>query len=293
MTFNLKKKFSSCWGYALFGIISFTIIYSFFSVRVPQTLIYSISLFLVCGLVIGISAEIIKAIQSSRRTPLTTENKIWFISFVLYFSLLWVGIYNFSHRTTVAGAFGNALIVTFMGGWILAGILFAILHTKLENFFEARIPCPHGVTGGKTRNLCSKCKHEKIIAEEEYRKRMEAEQQARDLRNAAAELRNNEAARLAKSIVLSLEELRHLSPQQFEDEIAKMFERLGYKVEQTPYTNDYGRDAILTKGDEKAIVECKRYGEKQTSGRPDLQKFYAAIMDDKAQKGFFVTSGEF
>jgi hypothetical protein len=45
----------------------------------------------------------------------------------------------------------------------------------------------------------------------------------------------------------SLAELRCLSPQRFGNEIANLFQRLGYEVHQTPYSNDFGRDAILTK----------------------------------------------
>jgi restriction system protein len=72
-----------------------------------------------------------------------------------------------------------------------------------------------------------------------------------------------------------------------------MFERLGYKVKQTPYTNDLGRDAILEKDGKTFLLECKRYGETNTTGRPDLQKFHSAIISDKAVGGFFVTTGTF
>jgi hypothetical protein len=72
-----------------------------------------------------------------------------------------------------------------------------------------------------------------------------------------------------------------------------MFERLGYEVEQTPYRNDHGRDAILTKDGKKFLVECKRYGKDTTVGRPDLQKFHSAITTDGAVSGFFVTSNRF
>jgi restriction endonuclease Mrr len=72
-----------------------------------------------------------------------------------------------------------------------------------------------------------------------------------------------------------------------------MFERLGYKVKQTPYVNDHGRDAILTKDGKKFLMECKRYGKDTTSGRPDLQKFHSAIVTDGGVSGFFVTTGAF
>jgi restriction system protein len=106
-------------------------------------------------------------------------------------------------------------------------------------------------------------------------------------------LRQQETERLGRTLVPSLEELRQLTPQQFENEIANFFRRLGYDVRQTPYTNDQGRDAIMMKGTDKYLLECKRYGQDNLSGRPDIQKFHSAIISDRAKGGFFVTSGSF
>jgi hypothetical protein len=93
--------------------------------------------------------------------------------------------------------------------------------------------------------------------------------------------------------LLSIEELRSLSPWDFEKVIARMFERMGFAVQQTPKVNDRGRDAILTKDEKKFLLECKRYKDGGTSGRPDLQKFHSAIIMDEAVRGYFVTAGGF
>jgi HJR/Mrr/RecB family endonuclease len=120
--------------------------------------------------------------------------------------------------------------------------------------------------------------------------RAEKRRKAILLRSAIA-LRQQEAERLAESVVPSVEELRGLSTQRFEDEIARMFKRLGYAVQQTPYSKDRGRDAIMTKSGQTYLLECKRYKKGGLSGRPDLQKFHSAMVSDKATKGFFVTTG--
>jgi hypothetical protein len=86
-------------------------------------------------------------------------------------------------------------------------------------------------------------------------------------------------------------QLRILSPNEFEDTIAAMFERLGFEVEQTPYVSDHGRDAIMYHDGNKILLECKRYGEETTSDRPQLQIFHSAIVSDRAAAGFFVTTG--
>lgn len=114
-----------------------------------------------------------------------------------------------------------------------------------------------------------------------------------ELQAEAATLVYNEHVRLQAALVPSIDELRALTPYQFETEIARMFTRLGYTVRQTPYTNDFGRDAIMTKDGNTYLVECKCYKSGGLSGRPALQKFHSAIMTDGATSGFFVTTGGF
>jgi hypothetical protein len=75
--------------------------------------------------------------------------------------------------------------------------------------------------------------------------------------------------------------------------VADMFRRLGYLVEQTPYSNDHGKDAIAYKNNKKYLIECKRYDKDNKVGRPQLQKFFAAIHEEKAVKGFFITTSFF
>jgi HJR/Mrr/RecB family endonuclease len=86
-------------------------------------------------------------------------------------------------------------------------------------------------------------------AAEASRRATEDERLRREqIKSSALALRQQETERLGRTIVPSLEELRQLTPQQFENEIANFFRRLGYDVRQTPYTNDQGRDAIMMKG---------------------------------------------
>ena len=84
-----------------------------------------------------------------------------------------------------------------------------------------------------------------------------------------------------------------MTPQQFENAIAELFRKLGYKVKQTPYSNDGGKDAILLKDGKKYLVECKRYSESNCVGRPDIQKFVAAMHDESATGGYYVSTGIF
>lgn len=82
-----------------------------------------------------------------------------------------------------------------------------------------------------------------------------------------------------------------MSPRQFEDAIAELFKRLGYKVRQTPYSSDGGKDAVAWKDNKKVLIECKRFAINRSVGRRDIQILHSAIVDAKAEEGFYVTTG--
>jgi restriction system protein len=182
-------------------------------------------------------------------------------------------------------------IVIFIVVGAIVGIAF-IWH-RLVTWQKSWSRCVHGVFGGKARNLCAKCVSEQNAIEENQRRKRELEERRRRIDADASSLRNTERLRLAKSLVPSIEELRLLSWQQFEDQVARMFERMGYSVEQTPYVKDHGRDAILRKNGAKFLLECKRYAEDGVSGRRDLQILHSNMITDGAVSGFFVTAGGF
>ena len=166
-------------------------------------------------------------------------------------------------------------------------------HLRISVWRESWALCPHGVAGGDIRSLCKECLREKRESAENYRRSQETFENQQRIKSAALQLQCEERSRLARLIVPSLQELRNLSWQQFEDEIARMFGRFGYSVEQTPYVKDHGRDAILKKNGQKFLLECKKYGEGGLSGRRDLQIFFAAMTDDSATYGHFVSTGAF
>lgn len=204
----------------------------------------------------------------------------------------WIGLLVFHSSDR------NPLITLLVGLVVFAVASFLIaqivkLYSRFSAYKKSWAECQHGIQGGIERHLCDKCTEERRMIAEADQRRLEAEQRQRQTRKFAAELRLQEASRLAQSLIPSVDELRKLSPSAFEDEIARMFERLGYTVMQTPYSNDHGRDAILHKNGEKFLLECKRYREGGACGRPELQKFHSAIVSDRARRGFFITTGRF
>ncbi len=113
------------------------------------------------------------------------------------------------------------------------------------------------------------------------------------IKDEARQLRIEEIKRLSQAWLTSSNSYYSMTSQQFEDAVAALFRKLGYAVKQTPYSNDGGKDAILTKDDKKYLVECKRYKGSNCIGRPDLQKFVAAMHDEGAVSGFYVNTGIF
>jgi len=89
-----------------------------------------------------------------------------------------------------------------------------------------------------------------------------------------------------------LHDLAAFSPREFEGLISRFFTRLGWAVDQTPYVNDGGKDAIMRKDGKTAYLECKHYLSGGQVGRPHLQKLKGAMVDANVDMGFLVTSSE-
>ncbi|MCP4705820.1 MAG: hypothetical protein GY865_14570 [candidate division Zixibacteria bacterium] len=153
--------------------------------------------------------------------------------------------------------------------------------------------CPHGIKGGYHFDLCENCIEDK--KQEERRKISEekAAQVKNEILGRAEKLRNTEIRRLSRINIGKLEYLLSLDPKEFENIVAKMYSNMGYKVIQTKFSNDRGKDAIATKNGKKYLIECKRYALGKNIGRPPMQKFFAAMFEEKADGGIFVTTSDF
>ncbi|MDF2531481.1 MAG: mrr [Clostridia bacterium] len=149
--------------------------------------------------------------------------------------------------------------------------------------------CPHGVSGGLTELKCQQC-----IYEIEEKKSIEAEERRlMELRSKAESFRREEIVRYRNKLLHQVDFLYKLTPYEFEDTIMEMYRALGYNVKQTSYSNDRGKDGIAYKGNNKYLIECKRYDKDNKIGRPQLQKFFAAMHEENAYMGYFVTTSTF
>jgi restriction system protein len=89
-----------------------------------------------------------------------------------------------------------------------------------------------------------------------------------------------------------LEDLRALSPEDFESVVSQLFETNGHQVEQVGGSSDHGVDIVVTNEQgEKWIVQCKRYS--GSVGEPVVRDLYGTMLHEEAQGAYLMTTGVF
>ena len=84
-----------------------------------------------------------------------------------------------------------------------------------------------------------------------------------------------------------------MTPDQYEKCVANYFQNKGYKVKQTPYSNDYGVDVFAEKNKEKIAIQAKMFGNSNRKiNRQMVMEFYGAKDFFNCNKGIIVTDGE-
>lgn len=87
--------------------------------------------------------------------------------------------------------------------------------------------------------------------------------------------------------------LRSMTPARFEDYIADLFNRLGYKAEATGGSHDRGVDVIAEKDGIKHYIQCKKFITSKVNVG-DLRDFYGAIADHLSDgEAYFITTNIF
>lgn len=92
----------------------------------------------------------------------------------------------------------------------------------------------------------------------------------------------NESARLLGRIM-------QLSPEDFEEMVAGLFELEGFTAQTTKRSGDGGVDLYLQRGDSFSIAQCKRY--RGTVGEEVVRDLYGTMLHQQAQGAFLVTTG--
>jgi restriction system protein len=92
---------------------------------------------------------------------------------------------------------------------------------------------------------------------------------------------------------LSLEQVRELTPSQFEAYVAyRLFARKGYRVDNIRDVKDGGVDIVVVDHlGQQAIVQCKRY--RGTVGAPIVRDLYGTMIHSGVGYAFLVTNSTF
>jgi hypothetical protein len=95
-----------------------------------------------------------------------------------------------------------------------------------------------------------------------------------------------------------LNQLREMDPYEFEELVAKIWERQGWDAEATSCSTDRGVDVIATKEDalenRRHLIQVKRHGENTTVGSEDIQRYASLYQrDEQVDNVFVVTSNRF
>lgn len=90
-----------------------------------------------------------------------------------------------------------------------------------------------------------------------------------------------------------LQWLRGMKPSEFEDYIADLFSRLGYKAKAVGGSHDGGIDVVIEKDGVKSYIQCKKFITSEVTVG-DIRDFYGALVDHIANgKAYFITTNKF
>jgi len=103
---------------------------------------------------------------------------------------------------------------------------------------------------------------------------------------------------LLKAMTVDESLFRAISPRQFEELVAYLYECLGCRVQLTPATRDWGADILAWHGgplDSEILtaIQVKRYASHRKVGLKSLFDLYGAIAHYHADTGHIVTSSDF
>jgi len=83
-----------------------------------------------------------------------------------------------------------------------------------------------------------------------------------------------------------------ITPEEFEHYVAEKFIKNGYTAEVTRYAIDGGIDIVLSKKNKIYGVQCKLLSENRFVDTVDMLHFLGALVDMRADGGYFVTTGK-
>ncbi|RLS41628.1 MAG: restriction endonuclease [Planctomycetota bacterium] len=87
--------------------------------------------------------------------------------------------------------------------------------------------------------------------------------------------------------------LMEMDPVEFERHVMSFFEEDGHPTGLTSRSNDFGVDGYIFHPDGVIVVQCKRHSLDNPVGRPVVQQFKGVIEEQRAFRGYIVTTSRF
>jgi len=135
---------------------------------------------------------------------------------------------------------------------------------------------------------------QRVRFEEEQRVRFEEEQRAKGLVKFKDQWGTPEQVKRWREIDIGLENnFADYSPYEFEEFIAKLFRKMGYSVETTSKSKDFGADIIAKKDDETVAIQVKKNAVGNNVGAPVIQQTLGSMWKFKADKSIVITTSDF
>jgi restriction endonuclease Mrr len=82
-----------------------------------------------------------------------------------------------------------------------------------------------------------------------------------------------------------------LTPSQFEEYVAVLFEKAGYRVRRTGGSGDHGVDLVVKQGGTRSVVQCKRY--EDAIGPSTIRELIGTMTNVGIKEGFLITTSGF
>ena len=86
-------------------------------------------------------------------------------------------------------------------------------------------------------------------------------------------------------------DIEALSPSDFEEYVALLLEKAGYRVRRTGGSGDHGVDLMAKRGGTTRVVQCKRYGD--AIGPSTIRELIGAMTNAGIKNGLLVTTSDF
>jgi len=104
-------------------------------------------------------------------------------------------------------------------------------------------------------------------------------------------LQNKDSKETTRRRIVSETNWANLSPDEFEQYVSELFRTKGFTTTITGRSGDGGVDIRAAKGDNKVIIQCKRY--RGVVGVPEMREFASVVQRAGVKVGYFVTTSHF